>query len=289
MVWRLSERISAPLVGALAMGLVTMTPPMLAAASEVTRDAKYLIDNTQLDLVDVLTSPLHIADEDSVLRSPTFYLVLAGVGGLWAGSFALDKTMRANLHQMSSSDADLLQHVSYGSVGAAAASLYLYGLSTDDSGARDHAITGAMGAGVASLVNLGFKYGFGRLRPHQAPDDHTAFFRGGRSLFSGEVTPMFGLAAGLSEYFDNRLSVALPIYSLALLDGFGRMGHDSHWFSDVVGAAFLGAGTTKLFLYLHRRHEQEPGRWRFFPDTVSPTTGTDGPVKVSGLAATWRW
>ena len=103
------------------------------------------------------------------LRSPTFYLVLAGVGGLWAGSFALDKTMRANLHQMSSSDADLLQHVSYGSVGAAAASLYLYGFSTDDTGARDHAITGAMGAGVASLVNLGFKYGFGRLRPTRPP------------------------------------------------------------------------------------------------------------------------
>src|SRR5262245_51364672 len=109
MVWRLSERISAPLAGALAMGLVAMAPPMLATASEVTSDAKYLLDNTQLDLVDVLTSPLHIADPDSVLRSPTFYLVLAGVGGLWAGSFALDKTMRANLHHMSSSDADLLQ------------------------------------------------------------------------------------------------------------------------------------------------------------------------------------
>ena len=115
---------------------------------------------------------------------------------------------------------------------------------------------------MASLVNLGFKYGFGRLRPREDGHDHTAFFRGGRSLFSGEVTPMFSLAASVGEYFDNRWYVAAPIYSLALVDGFGRIGHDAHWFSDVVGAAFLGAGTTELFLYLHRRHAQQPGRWR---------------------------
>jgi hypothetical protein len=67
-----------------------------AAASEIVRDVKTLIDNTQLDLVDVLTSPLHVADEDSVFRSPTFYLVFVGVAGLWAGSFALDQTMRSH-------------------------------------------------------------------------------------------------------------------------------------------------------------------------------------------------
>jgi len=271
------------------MAVASAAWPALAGANEVARDAKYLIDNTQLDLVDVVTSPLHAADEDSVLRSPTFYLVFAGIAGVWAGSFALDQTIRSHLHNMSPSTADLLQRVSYGSVGAAAASLYLYGYSTGDSRARDDAITGAEGAGVASLVNLGFKYGFGRLRPREDGHDHTAFFRGGRSLFSGEVTPMFSLAAAVSEYFENRWYVAVPIYSLALVDGFGRIGHDAHWFSDVVGAAFLGAGTTELFLYLHRRHEQQPGRWRFFPDTVSPAAAADGQVRVSGLAATWTW
>jgi membrane-associated phospholipid phosphatase len=150
-------------------------------------------------------------------------------------------------------------------------------------------ITGAEGAGLASLANLGFKHGFGRLRPQQDAHDHDAFFRGGRSMFSGEVTPVFGFAAGVSEYFDNRWYVAMPVYSLALLDGFGRMGHDAHWFSDVVGSALLGVGTTKLLLYLHRQHEKQPGRWRLFPDAASPTTAADGHVKVSGLAATWRW
>jgi membrane-associated phospholipid phosphatase len=289
MAWRRRESGSALLALALAIAIAAAASPAPVGASEIARDAQYLIDNAQLDLVDIATSPLHAADENSVLRSPTFYLVLAGVAGVWGASFALDQTIRSHLRNMSASDADLLQHVSYASVGAAAASLYLYGYSIGDSSARDDAITGAESAGVASLVNLGFKYGFGRLRPEEDGHDHTAFFRGGQSLFSGEVTPVFSLAAGVSEYFENRWYVAAPIYSLALVDGFGRIGHDAHWFSDVVGAAFLGAGTTELLLYLHRQHEQQPDRWRLFPASVSPMATHDGPIKVSGLAGTWTW
>jgi membrane-associated phospholipid phosphatase len=283
------EGASARLSLMLAIAIATAAWPASARANEIARDAKYLIDNTQLDLVDIATSPLHAAAPDSVLRSPTFYLVLAGVAGVWAGSFALDQTIRSHLRSMSANDADLLQHVSYASVGVAAASLYLYGYSAGDTRARDDAITGAEGAGLASLVNLGFKYGFGRLRPREDGHDHDAFFRGGQSMFSGEVTPLFGLAAGVSEYFENRWYVAAPIYSLALVDGFGRIGHDAHWLSDVVGAAFLGAGTTELCLYLHRQHEQQPGRWRLFPDLLAPTSSPDASVKVSGLSATWTW
>ena len=121
MLWRSCARAPAPLLAALTMALFS-AKPVPVTAGEIIRDAKTLIDNTQLDLVDVLTSPLHIADENSVFRSPTFYLVFAGVAGLWAGSYALDQTIRSHLHNMSSSDADLLQHLSYASVGTAAAS-----------------------------------------------------------------------------------------------------------------------------------------------------------------------
>jgi PAP2 superfamily len=228
-------------------------------------DAKYLIDNVQLDVKDVLSAPLGIAGEDSVLRSPKFYLAVAGVGALWGGSFALDQTLRSRLHDMSSSDADLLQNLSYGSVGAGSALLYGYGLYSGDSRARQYALTGGEGAAVATLLNVGIKAAFGRLRPYQNGHSHTAFFRGGASFASGDVTPMFGLAAGISEYFHNEWYVAGPVYSLALLDGFGRMGHDAHWFSDVVGAGLLGWGTTELFLHLHHEHETQPSRWRVFP------------------------
>lgn len=99
---------------------------------------------------------------------------------------------------------------------------------------------------------------------------------------------MFALAAGVSEYYDNRWYVAVPVYSLALLDGFGRMGNDAHWFSDVVGAALLGVGTTELFLWLHKRHETEPSRWRVFSmsSPSGPTASTQPSVGV-GVAYNW--
>jgi membrane-associated phospholipid phosphatase len=85
-----------------------------------------------------------------------------------------------------------------------------------------------------------------------------------------------------------RLIVAGPV--LALLDGFGRMGHDAHWFSDVVGAALLGWGTTKLFLYLHKQHENEPGRWRIVPLTAAAPEASGRPGTIpTGIAASYRW
>jgi membrane-associated phospholipid phosphatase len=266
---------------------VTNTP---SVGSMISDDFKYIVDNAQLDLRDIIASPLHIADEDSVLRSPRFYLAIAGVGALWGGSYALDQTMRSHLHHMSSSDADLLQNISYGSISVSSAALYGYGLFSADSRTRQDMLTGGEAAGLASLANVGIKAAFGRLRPGQDDHSHTAFFRGGRSFVSGDVTPMFGLAAGISESFDNAWYVAAPTYSLALLDGFGRMGHDAHWFSDVVGAGMLGWGTSELFLYLHKRHENEPSRWRIFPMTApSSVASTRRDAAPTGVGLEYRW
>jgi membrane-associated phospholipid phosphatase len=253
-------------------------------------DFTYLVDNVPLDAQDIVTAPLHVTSEDSVLRSPRFYLAVAGVGALWGGSYALDQTLRSHLRNMSSSDADLLQNISYGSIGASTAVLYAYGYYTDDSRVRQYALTGGEGAGVASLVNVGIKAAFGRLRPHQNGHSHTAFFQGGASFVSGDVTPMFGLAAGISEAAHNEWYVAAPAYSLALLDGFGRMGHDAHWFSDVVGAGLLGWGTTELFLYLHEEHAQQPSRWRLFPMAAAPSEPSGKrETPPMGLAVEYEW
>ncbi len=271
-----------------ASGLANAQPPSVSAVgNELTSDFKYLVNNTLLDAEDAFTSPLYVAAPDSALRSPKFYLVLAGAGAIFGGSFALDQTMRSHLGGMSSSDADLLQNVSYGSVSAATALLYGYGLWNDDHRAREYALTAGEGAGIATLVDIGIKAGFGRLRPSQT-GSHTAFFHGGQSFVSGDVTPMFALAAGVSEYYDNRWSVAVPIYSLALLDGFGRMGNNAHWFSDVVGAALLGVGTTELLLWLHKRHEAEPSRWRIF--SMSAPSGPRASTQPSvGMGVAYNW
>jgi membrane-associated phospholipid phosphatase len=260
-----------------------------AMGGEVVSDFKYLTNNAVLDVEDIATSPLYVASPDSPLLAPKFYLVLAGAGALWGGSYALDQTLRSHLRSMSSNDADLLQDLSYGGVGASAAVLYGYGLWSGDARARHYALDAGEGAGIASLLVLGVKAGFGRLRPSQS-SSHTAFFHGGQSFVSGDVTPMFALAAGVSQYFHNRWYVAAPVYSLALLDGFGRMGHDAHWFSDVVGAALLGVATTEFFIWLHNRHDEEPGRWRIFSmSEAGPQRAARQPFSSLGVGFAYNW
>ncbi len=281
------------------VGVCTLLPAAVASwagnsfghiGGELEDDFKYIVDNAQLDLVDVVTAPLHIADSDSPLRSPTFYLGIVGVAALMGGAFALDQTVRSHLHDMSSSDADLLQSLSYGTIGGSTGLLYSYGLAADDSRARQYVLTAGEGAGIAELLTVGIKATFGRLRPIQS-SSHTAFFQGGASFVSGEVAPVFGFAAGLSEYFDNRWYVAAPVYSLALLDGFGRIGHDAHWLSDVVGAALLGWGSTELFLYLHDQHAAEPNRWRIFPiaGPSGDSAGEHPTVAMAGIGVEYCW
>lgn len=287
-------RIRSVLAGALLIVLAVpasaTTPTSLGVSTMLLDDTKYLIDNVQLDAKDVAAAPFQIADESSVVRSPRFYLVLAGAGALWGGAFALDQTMRGQLRNMSSGDADLLQDVSYASLIGSTVALYGYGLSSDDIRARHYVLTSGESAAIASLAVIGIKAAFGRLRPHQDQHSHTKFFDGGASFVSGDVTPMFSLATGISEYFENTWYIAAPAYSLALLDGFGRMGHDAHWFSDVVGAALVGSGTTELLLYLHRKHEAEPTRWRIFPLTTEPNRVSSRVAEVpTGISIAYTW
>ncbi|HVB81853.1 MAG TPA: phosphatase PAP2 family protein [Candidatus Binataceae bacterium] len=287
-------RALTTLVLALAVGAAATSPAIAQSAfsrtgGEVASDFKYLVNNVADDAIDVATSPLYVGEAGEVLASPRFYLVVGGAGALWGGSFALDQTMRSHLRSMSSSDADLLQNISYASVSGGTALLYGYGLYAGDARARHYALTAGEGAGIATLLDIGIKAAFGRQRPSQS-SSHTAFFHGGQSFVSGDVTPMFALAAGVSEYYDNRWYIAAPVYSLALLDGFGRMGHDAHWFSDVVGAALLGVATTELFIYLHRKHEEDPSGFKIFAmpaPIVSPRNQLSGAPAGLGIAFSW--
>lgn len=265
-------------------------PGLQGVGDAFTSDFKYFVNNVEADGEDIVTAPLHLDAARAALSDLRFYLIVGTAGAAFGGSFALDQTMRSHLHDMSSSTASMLQNISYGSVGTATALLYGYGLYADEARARQYALTAGEGAGIATLVNVGIKAAFGRLRPSQDHHDHDAFFHGGQSFASGDVTPMFALACGVSEYYDNRWYVAIPAYSLALLDGFGRMGHDAHWFSDVVGAALLGVGTTELFLYLHRRHEERPWRFRIFPVAPPTPAGHAGQsLAHAGLMVAFSW
>jgi membrane-associated phospholipid phosphatase len=244
----------------------------------------------QMDAVDIVTAPLHAFDHGSILRSPDFYIAAAGVGAIWGGSYALDQTVRARLRSMKPSTASALQNIGYGGVGALSALTYGYGLYADDQKVRDTMLTAGEATGVATLLaEFAFKPIFGRLRPRQDHHSHTQFFDGGQSFPSGEVTPMFSLAAGVSESFDNRWFIALPVYSLATADAFGRMGHDAHWLSDVVGAALLGWGTTELFIHMHRKHAMENDRWRIFAVSAPDSRGNQNRQNGMGLGISYSW
>src|ERR1700752_1764787 len=124
--------------------------PSANMGREVVSDFKYLANNVLLDAEDSATSPLYVASPASPFHAPKFYLVLAGAGALWGGSYALDQTIRSHLRSMSSSDADLLQNISYGGVSASTALLYGYGLWYSDSRARHYALNAGEGAGIAT-------------------------------------------------------------------------------------------------------------------------------------------
>ena len=269
---------------------VSSITPSPTVGQKVVSDFHYLANNLEADGEDIVTAPLHLGAAGAMFTDPHFYWIVAGAGAVFGGSFALDYTMRMNLKNMGSNTANALQYASYSSVITATALLYGYGLYSGDARAREYVLTAGEGAGVAVLLDLAIKAAFGRLRPFEDHHDHNAFFHGGVSFVSADVAPMFALAAGVSEYYDNRWNVAIPIYSLALLDGFGRMGNDQHWFSDVIGGALLGIGTTELFLYLHRQHEKDPWRFRIFPYTPPvPTAGTKRDLVPTGLTIAFYW
>ncbi|HEY2106561.1 MAG TPA: phosphatase PAP2 family protein [Candidatus Binataceae bacterium] len=230
--------------------------------SDLGSDFKYTLNNGTEDAQDIITAPLNFRLD--MLTRPQVYFTLLGAGAALGGAFALDNTLRSHIRGMSNGAANGLEDGGTYSLSAAAGIIFLAGLVNHDAPARHDMITTGEGVAMASVIALAFKYGFGRERPN-AGKGAWSWFHGGQSFVSGETTPAFALAAGISQHYDYSWYVALPAYSAAVAVGLGRMGHDAHWFSDVVGAGLIGVGSTELLYYLHKRHEESPGHYWLFP------------------------
>jgi membrane-associated phospholipid phosphatase len=236
---------------------------------ELASDFRWSVNSLEADAEDVVKSPLHVGD---LLTNPDFYWTTLASGAALGGAYALDEPARRQFRHISPADATHLE--SWGTVAlwAGTGLMYGYGLAVDDSRAREYALTSLLSVGVSSGLTTALKVSFGRLRPNQNKG-HDQWFQGGASFVSGATTPAFALAAGISEYADNRWYVALPAYTAATAVGLGRMGKDAHWLSDVVGSALLGVGTTELFLHMHALHAKDPSRYRIFPVAVRGGAG----------------
>jgi membrane-associated phospholipid phosphatase len=257
--WLFSSPVQAsgPLNPAQAQG----TPSQPGIGSELPSDLHYLVNNLVQDGADGVHAPLNTGE---LLRDPRFYWGALGTAAALGTAFALDRPLRSAARHMRSSTASGLRGGGIFALGGAAGLLYAYGLGTGDVRAREAVLTTAEAAGVGALLTFATKVVFGRARPN-AGEGPWSWGGSGRSFVSGDAMPAFVLATGLSDYWDNRWYVLVPSYGAAATVGLGRMGADAHWFSDIVGSALLGVGTTKLLLYLHRKHAADPTRYRVFP------------------------
>lgn len=280
--WRLSTAAAVLVACSFGAPAAAQSSGSHGVGTELYSDFRYAVNNLEADVEDVVTSPLHIGalfSEDGLMRQPKTYYTLLGAAAALGGAFALDETVRAHLHDMPKGVANGLQDSGGPFVAAGGALLYAYGLYSDDDAARQQVFTAGESALVAGLATEGTKLVFGRLRPRQGRGAFV-FFDHGSSFVAGHPTPAFAGAAALSEYFDNRWYVAIPLYAAAMATGFGRIGNDAHWLSDVVGAGLVGIGTSELLLYMHRQHAENPSRFRIFPMN-SP--------QASGLELAFEW
>ncbi len=261
-------------LGAMLIAMLAASIPVRAWGAdplgEFGSDFRYTMNNGTEDAQDILTAPFHFNLD--MLAQPKVYFTLLGAGAALGGAFALDSTMRAQLRGMSNSAATALEDAGTYSLSAAAGLIYISGLITNDERARHDMITTGEGVAAATTIAVVFKYMFGRERPNAG--GVKAWFDGGQSFFSGETTPAFALAAGISQHYNYAWYVAVPAYSAAVGVGLGRMGHNAHWFSDVVMAGLVGVGTTELLYYLHRQHEEHPSSHYWIFPTTSDRGGT---------------
>jgi hypothetical protein len=267
------------------------SPPRISKlGAEVLDDSRWLVDSMQLDVEDILTAPLYVAEPQSPLRSRTFYLDLGLAGLMWGASFGLDKTIQTEEGHLAHSAHDIMESLSYTMLITAVVGTGLYGYYVDDRAARRDALTGVEAAGLAVAINELVERATGRLRPFQTRSS-TAFFAGGRSFTAQDAVIESALAAGTSAYYGDKWYVAVPLYSLVLLEGFTLTGNNSQWFSDVIGGGLLGWTTAKTLLWLHEGQALASDRWRIFPiassaSAVNPRVSDFSSV---GLGISYSW
>lgn len=242
--------------------------------SQLASDFRWAVNNLEADGEDIVTAPCHTGE---LLQNPEFYWITLASAAALGGAFALDTPVQIHTKHISHSAASGLESGGQIALWSATAAIYGWGVWNDDARSRRYVMTTLMSTAISGLLATGTKAAFGRLRPEQNQGAFQ-FWQGGHSFVSDAATPMFALAAGVSEWGDNRWYVAVPAYGAAAAVGLGRMGKNAHWLSDIVGSALIGVGTTELFLHLHNEHDANPSRYRIFPIATNGGLG----IGVSG-------
>ncbi|GIL17532.1 MAG: hypothetical protein BroJett040_12830 [Oligoflexia bacterium] len=94
---------------------------------------------------------------------------------------------------------------------------------------RENGISHLRALGFTAVTTTAMKKAFRRERPNQSNHD---------SFPSGHTSSAFATATSLTHAYGWRAAVIF--YPLSVGVGLSRISSDDHWFSDVVGGAFLG-------------------------------------------------
>jgi membrane-associated phospholipid phosphatase len=139
--------------------------------------------------------------------------------------------------------------------------LFLSGLGFHNEKLADSGFLSLESVAYATVIDVGLKELTQRERPRSARDQYQFHGPGGSvhgssSFVSGDTIAAFAFASSVSEVWQNPW-VTWPLYILAGAVAAERMEVNAHWFSDVVGAAFLGHAIGKTIVRMHYRHDIE--------------------------------
>jgi membrane-associated phospholipid phosphatase len=129
----------------------------------------------------------------------------------------------------------------------------LYGVLGDEQSGRTTAWAMAEATGLSAVTNYLFKAVAGRERPNETTDANR-WRMGGSSFPSLHVAGAFAAGTVFAESGseDSRWLTRTVGYGIASFTVYQRLKHNSHWLSDTVAAAALGA-STGLFV-VHRTY-----------------------------------
>ena len=152
-----------------------------------------------------------------------------------------------------------------------AAVVFVGALTSSNIHFQDAAFTSLESIIFANLLANGLKLAIGRARPHEnAGPNSIKPFSGSRSFPSGHATTVFAFTTPWIFYYPGVASGAL--FALGLGTAVARMADQYHWFSDVLGGAFVGFGVGYLLSRRHQRLSRVP--------SLS--------LSMNGFSLTWR-
>ncbi len=103
---------------------------------------------------------------------------------------------------------------------------------------------------VTGIATEGLKYAFGRKRPNR--NNHMSFPGGHASMTST-------MAASISEMYDWRPGIAIPLYALTAFVGASRLQANEHYLSDVLAGMTLGTLVGSSFAKYYKEKGKQNG------------------------------